>query len=215
VLLSTAYFPPLAYFALLARDFTLSPDRVSPSVAALEACENYQKQSYRNRCYILSGDGPQMLQVPVVHGPSPFIREVRVDYSTPWVVRTERALEAAYDSSPWFEYYRDPLFALLDAREERLFDLNLSLLRFCLEKTGIACEVRLTEEFAAPGSVPDDWRETIHPKRPDTVLCDLGLERPYYQVFRDRFGFTPRLSVLDLLFNEGPDSILWLKNIRA
>ena len=211
MLLSTAYFPPLAYFALLARDFTLSPDRVLPSVASLESCENYQKQSYRNRCYILAGDGPQMLQVPVVHGESMLISDVRVDYSTPWVIRTERALDTAYESSPWFEYYRDELFSLLDARPEGLFDLNLSLIRFCLEKTGIACRLQPTADFAAPLSVPDDWRSAIHPKHPDTVLRDLGLERPYYQVFRDRFGFTPHLSVLDLLFNEGPDSILWLK----
>ena len=71
MLLSTAYFPPLSWLALAARDFTLSPDRVLPSVVQLEACENYQKQSYRNRCYILAGDGVQMLQVPVVQVPGP------------------------------------------------------------------------------------------------------------------------------------------------
>ena len=212
MLLSTAYFPPLGWFALAARDMTLSPDRVLPSVVQLEASENYQKQSYRNRCYILSADGPQMLQVPVVHGESPAIRDVRVDYSTPWIVRSERALATAYETSAFFEYYKDELFSLLEAQPGTLWELNLSLTGWCLDRLGIACRLEPTACFAAPGSVPDDFRYAIHPKRPDTVLENLGLERPYYQVFRDRLGgFTPRLSVLDLLFNEGPDGLRWLR----
>lgn len=192
---------------------TLSPDRVLPSTVQLEACENYQKQSYRNRCYILASDGVQMLQVPVVHGADMSITRVQVDYSTPWVVRTQRALDTAYETSAYYEYYRDEVFALLDARPETLWELNLSTIRFLLDKTGIACRLSPTVEFAAPGA-DDDYRLAIHPKRPDSVLADLGLSRPYYQVFRDRMGgFTPKLSCLDLLFNEGPDSILWLKKL--
>ena len=212
MLLSTAYFPPLAWFALAAKDMTLSPDRVLPSHVLLEACENYQKQSYRNRCYILAGDGVQMLQVPVVHSASSAIRKVRVDFSTPWVLRTERALDAAYQTSAYYDYYRDDLFALMEAQPATLWELNLSTIRFLLNNMRIACELESTREFAAPGSVADDYRFSIHPKRPDAVLDSLGLARPYYQVFRDRMGgFTPGLSCLDLLFNEGPDSILWLK----
>ncbi len=192
---------------------TLSPDRVLPSHVLLEACENYQKQSYRNRCYILAADGVQMLQVPVVHGDSWGITDVQVDYSTPWVVRTQRALDTAYETAAYYEYYRDDVFALLDARPSTLWELNLSTIRFLLNNIGIACELEPTRDFAAPDSVADDFRYAIHPKRPDDVLATLGLERPYYQVFRDRMGgFTPRLSALDLLFNEGPDSILWLSH---
>jgi hypothetical protein len=214
VLVSTAYFPPVSYLALLARDVTLSPDRVMPSNASLEACENYQKQSYRNRCYILAGDGVQMLQVPVVHGDSWLVTDVRVDYSTPWVVRTERALDTAYETAAYYEYYRDDLFALLDAQPQTLWELNLSALLFLLRKTGIACTLEPTKAFTAPDTQADDFRFSLHPKRPDTVLAELGLDKPYYQVFQDRMGgFTPKLSCLDLLFNEGPDSILWLKKL--
>ena len=214
MLLTTAYFPPVAWFALLARDMTLSPDRVSPSTVYLEACENYQKQSYRNRCYILAGDGVQMLQVPVVHAESMGITQVRVDYSTPWLVRTKRSLDAAYYTSAYYEYYRDELFERMEERPALLWDWNLSLIRFLLEKTGVACHLLPTSSFIAPAAAgPDDFRTVIHPKRPDSVLSSLGLERPYFQVFADRFGFTPDLSALDLLFNEGPASLLWLKKL--
>ena len=193
---------------------TLSPDRVTPSTVFLEASENYQKQSYRNRCYILAGDGVQMLQVPVVHGESMGITQVRVDYSTPWLVRTQRSLDAAYYTSAYYEYYRDELFARMEERPALLWDWNLSLARFLLEKTGVACHLVPTSSFVAPAAAgPDDYRTVIHPKRPDSVLASLGLERPYFQVFADRFGFIPGLSTLDLLFNEGPDSLLWLKRI--
>ena len=214
MLLSTAYFPPVSWLALAARDMTLSPDRVFPSSVLLEACESYQKQSYRNRCYILAGDGVQMLQVPVVHGDSWAIRDVHVDYSTPWVVRTQRALDTAYETAAYYEYYRDGVFALLDARPQTLWELNLSTILYILEKTGVACSLEPTIDFAAPENVADDWRYALHPKQPNTVLQDLGLSRPYYQVFRDRMGgFTSGLSSLDLLFNEGPDSLGWLKRV--
>ena len=213
MLLSTAYCPPTAWFALAAREMTLSPDRVVPSVVGLEACENYQKQSYRNRCYIAGPRGVEMLQFPVVHGSGRCISEIRVDYTTPWILRTERAIDTAYRTSAYYDYYRDDLFAVFAQRPERLFDLNLAFIRFFFAKTGIACELRPTAAYAAPSGDPDDWRERIHPKRPDTVLRDLGLDRPYFQVFSSKYGFLPNLSVMDLLFNEGPDSILYLKNL--
>lgn len=178
--------------------------------ASLEACERYQKQTYRNRCYILGPQGPQMLQVPVVHKADMAIRDVLVDYSTPWVVRTERALDTAYESAAFYEYLRDDVFAILESRPERLWDLNLGLIEWCMRRLGICSKIVPTTEFVSPDTVADDYRFSIHPKHPDTVLRDLGLEKPYYQVFRDRLGgFTPGLSALDLIFNEGPDSGLW------
>lgn len=201
MLLSTAYFPPVQWFALAARY----------KQASLEACERYQKQTYRNRCYILAGDGVQMLQVPVVHQADMSIREVLVDYSTPWVIRSQRALDTAYESSAFFEYYRDGLYAILDSHPERLWDLNLQLIRWCLDRLHLPCVLEPTAVFTAPDTVADDYRFSIHPKHQDTVMKDLGIDRPYYQVFRDRMGgFTPGLSILDLLFNEGPDAVDFL-----
>ena len=187
----------------------LSPDRVLPSRVYLEACESYRKQSYRNRCYILSPQGPEMLQVPVLHDGARLITEIRVDYSTPWVEKTLRSLDTAYYTSAYYEYYREDLLAIFDVRPATLWQLNLALTEFLLHKTGVAAELIPTSDFALQAD--DDWRERIDPKKPDTALRDLGLDRPYYQVFRERYGFIPGLSVVDLLFNEGPDSILWLK----
>mgnify|MGYP000864642152 FL=1 len=222
MLLSTAFFPPVEYFALLAKDFILSSDRMIPSQVYLEACEHYQKQSWRNRCRILSAGGPLDLHVPVVHEPGLFrlpIPEIKVDYSTPWVLKLERAIFSAYDASAWFAFYRDDLFRILDSRPETLFDLNLQILRFFLSKTGIAVDLRLTRSYspvvpdgAPAGEYGADFRERIHPKRPNRILEELGLEKPYFQVFASKYGFTKGLSIMDLVFNEGPDAILYLKN---
>ncbi len=191
---------------------------LSPSLVYIEACENYQKQSYRNRCRFYAADGVQSLSFPIVHRGAASklpISEVLVDYSTPWVLQHERAIVSAYRTSAYFEYYQDELFALLEARPERLIDLNTSLLKFFIEKTGIAVDLRMTADYVQAGSICgcEDLRETIHPKRPNGLLSDLGLEKPYFQVFAQKYGFLPDLSIMDLLFNEGPDSILYLKSL--
>ena len=114
--------------------------------------------------------------------------------------------------SAYFEYYKDELFAILESGYERLFDLNLALIRFFVEKIGLKVDIRLTEDYERE---PDmvDLRESIHPKRPNCILSDLELEKPYFQVFAPKYGFMSDLSIMDLLFNEGPDSILYLKNL--
>ena len=199
MLLTTAYLPPIEYFALLAKY----------SVVYVEACETYQKQSWRNRCRILTANGPQDLNVPVVHENGTFhlpITQIKVDYSTPWVLRMQRAIESAYYSSPFFVYYRDALFDIMDSRPETLWELNSRLTTWLCGRLGIAPEIRATEDFSP--EPPMD----IHPKHPNTILRDLGLDRPYWQVFRERYGFVGGLSVIDLLFNEGPESICWLVN---
>ncbi len=194
--LTIAWFPPTEYFALLAKY----------SSVYIEACENYQKQSYRNRCRIYAADGPQALNFPVRHRDGTFnlpIREIEVDYSTPWVEKAERCIETAYRSSAYFEYYRDELFAILDAHPATLWELDMRIIRFFLDRIGLRTELVPTTEFAAE-------HVDIHPKRPNAILQENGLDRPYYQVFANRHGFVSNLSVMDLLFNEGPASIDYL-----
>jgi len=218
MLFTTAYFPPVEYFAKIAEGFTLSPDDMKPSVIYIEACENYQKQSYRNRCKFYAENGIQTLSVPVVHKGGTFshpITEIEVDYSTPWVLRSERAIISAYESSAYFDYYKDELFELMEAGTETLFELNMSITRWFLRKLGIPAEIRLTEEFHpdSPAVYGEDLRFSIHPKKENTILEDMELKKPYYQVFAQKHGFIGNLSIMDLLFNEGPDSIVWLKRI--
>ena len=215
MILTAAYFPPVSWFAAVAKDLTLSPDRVIPSKVVLEACENYQKQSYRNRCRIYTSNGVENLSVPVVHEGGTFrlpITSIKVEYTTPWILRTERALDSAYLTSAYYEYYRDDIFSILESRPETLWELDMRLTEYLLEKTGIRAEFSLTGSYK-PALQEDDYRDVIHPKRPNTILHDLQLEKPYFQVFAGKHGFIPDLSVIDLLFNEGPDSILYLKRL--
>ena len=214
ILLTTAYFPPIEYFAAIASQCRFNPGsaEVEPASVLIEACEHYQKQSWRNRCRFYAADGPQTLNYPLRHEDfSRPISEVRIDWSTPWLIRHKRAIVSAYRTSPYFEYYQDELFAILDSRPERMLEFNTAITEFFLRKCGLRANVGFTTEWNSKYEDILDLREAIHPKRPNTILRDLGLERPYYQVFSPKGGFIGGLSIMDLLFNEGPDSISYLK----
>ena len=129
---------------------------LSPSVVYIEACENYQKQSYRNRCKFYAADGVQALSFPVVHEGGTYkhpVNQIKVDYSTPWLVQHKRAIASAYRTSAYFEYYQDELFEIMNSRPETLLDLNMALLKFFIEKTGLKVDLRLTEEFKEFGQL--------------------------------------------------------------
>lgn len=227
LLLSTAYLPPIDYFAAMAHDASLAGD-ISPASVVLEACEHFSKQTWRNRCTILTASGPENLLVPIQHSypgggedgnvshiP---IREVRIDYSTDWVRLHRQAIASAYGTSAYFEYYRDGFFAILDSGEERLYRLNRTLLDWLLDRLHLPAFITESRAFLPPASADSfadrdrlvattdevrDLRGRIHPKKAPCYVC----RKPYYQVFSGRYGFVPGLSVLDLLFNEGPDSL--------
>ena len=191
------------------------PMELSPSVVYIEACENYQKQSYRNRCRFYAADGVQALSFPVIHEGGTYkhpVKDIKIDYSTPWLLQHKRAIVSAYRTSAYFEYYQDELFAILDSCPEKLLDLNMALLSFFIDKIGLKVDLRLTEEYSKDVHF-DDLRDVIHPKRQNSILKDMGLEKPYFQVFAPKYGFQSDLSIMDLLFNEGPGSILYLKRI--
>ena len=173
------------------------------SVVYLEACESYRKQSWRNRCRILSANGPMDLRVPVLHDGVRLITGIKVDWSRDWLRQCEYAIDSAYYSSPFFIYYRDELFALLERRPATLWEMNLSIIEFFCRKIGISPQILPTDDYFRERE--DDWREKLDPKRP----CEFSV-RPYWQVFRDKYGFVSGLSVMDLLFNEGPESLGYL-----
>ncbi|MBR6346098.1 MAG: WbqC family protein [Bacteroidales bacterium] len=204
MLLSTAFLPPAEWFALAARDITLSDGRVIPSVVQLEAHENFIKQSWRSRCLIGTSSGSEAILVPVVHGES-LITSVKIDYSTPWLVRAERAIDTAYRSAPFYEHYRDELFSILESRHETLWELNLQLINYLFRCLHLPAGLCNTSCWTPPGELADDYRYALSPKLPSPLTVG-----PYYQVFAHRRGFIPGLSIIDLLFGEGPEAAAFL-----
>lgn len=198
-ILGTAYFPPVEYFHLLA---------CCPKVM-VEACESYQKQSYRNRCLIYASGGVQALQIPVCHDNirSGSVSDIAVDYSREWLHQHRIAIISAYRSAPFFEYYWDGIDAILQSRPALLFDLNLALTRHIAAEMELRCEILPTETFVKDAG-PLDFRSRIHPKSKEGPVFE---SKPYYQIFSQKSGFIGNLSILDLLFHEGPQAADFLR----
>lgn len=204
ILLSTAYFAPIAYYSLLFH---------VPEIW-IEAHENYNKQSYRNRMFIATDHGPLALSVNVEKGYTikcP-IKDVRLSGYGDWLHQHEIALMSNYGSAPFYEYYIDEIREVLHGGETTLFGLNESLRRKICELIGFEPVVRYTEEFVLP--MTDglrDLRNTLHPKKPVGEAVSEFVSVPYCQVVSEKRPFMHNLSILDLLFNMGPESILVLK----
>ena len=193
VLVTTAYLPPVSYFSLLS----------AYSSVIIEKEENYTKQTYRNRCYIMSANGTTFLTVPVFLGSfhKTAVKDIRIDYSRRWQQVHLGALESSYRSSPFFLYYFDDLSKIVLNNYTFLLDLNQNLLDFMISTLGIKAKLSYSESFEPVKNELNDYRYKITPKKNDT-----GTYRQYVQVFSSRFGFVPGLSIVDLLFNMGPDS---------
>lgn len=198
LLLTTAYFPPISYFYALFRS----------ACAYIEQYENFGKQSYRNRCLIMTANGVIPLTVPVAKANSKtLVRDLRIVYTTPWQKLHFRGIESAYKNSPYYEYYIDDLLPFFEKRETFLLDLNNALLETVGGWLQLPAEIRLTEDYV-PAGCPDydDLRDAIHPK-PARRMPGADFPLPIYrQTFSDRIPFTPDLSILDLLFCCGPDA---------
>lgn len=200
-LLSTAYLPPVEYFALLLADGS-----------AVEREERYQKQSYRNRAVVMNGNGLLNLIIPTVHeGRMGIVKEVRIDYATPWQRAHWRSIESAYNNTPFYLYYKDALKPFFEQKFEFLFDFNLQLTQTLLNLMQTGKDVAITTAFTPYSD--SDLRLLIHPKNARKEDYPLRLQQPYYQVFEDKFGFMPNLSVIDLLFNEGPQAAAYLQQL--
>jgi hypothetical protein len=172
----------------------------------IEQCEHYTKQTYRSRCHILGAGGVQALSVPVVknHGHKMPIRDVQIDYAERWQQQHWRALTAAYNNSPFFAHYADDLRPLYERRERFLFDLNCTLLEQIIKWLGLSVTIAYSVDYQRVTHF--DYRYSISPKCAATQAGGGFQPQPYYQVFGERFGFTPNLSIVDLLFNEGNEA---------
>ena len=193
ILVSTAYLPPVEYFSLIAQ-----ADEVS-----IEREENYLKQSFRNRCYILSVHGPQLLSVPVYLGSqhkTP-LKEIRIDYSKRWQQVHLRAISASYSASPYFQFYFENIEKIINKSFEFLIDLNLELTESVLKMLKIKTKLTYSTNFKPVSEDENDFRYKISPKKETQFFV-----REYIQVFNNDNKFVHGLSIIDLIFNMGPEA---------
>lgn len=199
-LLHPCYFGPISMFVALSQADSL----------AFENEDNYQKQTYRNRMYIYGANGKLSLNIPIKHTGNKtqhqLYREVRIEYDQQWQKQHWKSLQSAYRTSPFFEYYEDDFAPLYEKRPEFLLDFNYQCLEVVSESLQLDLEYRKTEEyFLKPVAPVIDRRNLVDAK----VKQDFGFT-PYSQVFEDKCGFIPNLSIVDLLFNEGPNAQSYL-----
>ena len=200
VLLSSTYFGPVQWYQKLHRHTCI-----------IEQHDHFVKQTYRNRCVIAAANGTQTLTVPIERydGLKCPMRDIRISDHGAWRHLHWNALVSAYGETPFFEFYADDLRPFFERRWTFLLDFNLDITRTLCQLLDVRPSVTLTQAYVhepSPGTI--DLREAIRPKHP---LQDTEFHpEPYYQVRASRHGFLPNLSVLDLLFNEGPEGIFFL-----
>lgn len=195
IILSTAYLPPIEYISLIARS----------GKALIDGGERYQKQTYRSRCHIYSGNGILPLTIPIIRSGSGHIKEASIDNSKGWYKNHWKAIESAYSSTPFFEYYKDDFVPFFTGDYSNLFDYNLKLTELILELCSVKAQL-IVSDISYPHDIPNNFSGIIHPKR-DSLKINKG---QYYQVFAPKYGFIYNLSAIDLLFNEGPNAISYL-----
>ena len=197
VLLSTAYLAPVQYFTKLLKYNNIS----------IEAHENFIKQTYRNRCNIYGANGILSLSIPVKKDAHKIvIKDLLIDYSTNWRKLHWKSIESAYSSSPFFEYYADDFIPFYRKKYKYLLEFNHEIQEMIIGNLEIEVNINYTKEYQfANDLLIDDFREKIHPKK-NISDKDFKIQK-YNQVFIDKHGFIPNLSILDLLFNEGTNAI--------
>ncbi|PLX13999.1 MAG: hypothetical protein C0594_00590 [Marinilabiliales bacterium] len=199
IVLSTAYFPPIHYFACFTHENEL----------LIEAHENFVKQTYRNRCSILAANGPISLIVPVeketrLKVP---IKDVKIAYHEDWQRLHFKTIESAYRSSPFYEYYIDDLMPVFNHKHKYLFDLNTLIIQTISDLLDMDVKCKETANYQKEYSGVVDYRYLIHPKKNRNAFQHFYNKLNYRQVFNEKFGFVESLSILDIIFNEGPQSV--------
>lgn len=199
-LLSAFYFGSVEHYRLLAQH---------PRVI-MDTGEHHVRQSYRTRTAIVGPNGPQDLLVHAAHnsGQKIAMRDVRLNYAETWPQQHLHAIRSAYGQTPWFIHYIDDIEAVLLARHERLIDLNMATLRLGMRWLRLATTVEVRTDYVEDTRDMLDLRATFHPKRP--LPAEVAPVPHYPQVFADRHGFQPRMSIIDLVCNGGPAARTWL-----
>lgn len=197
VLLSTAYFAPVQYYS----KFLAHPE------IYIEQLENFHKQTYRNRCVVMGANGPVSLVVPVVKGRGRkiLIKDLKISYDTLWQRIHWRTIFSAYSSSPFFEFYQFEIEPFYQKKWKYLLEMNLAINETICDLLGLDNTISLTKDFEAVPESALNFREMISPK--NKTQMDAGFRpKKYTQVFSEKYGFAPNQSILDLLFNEGPNA---------
>jgi hypothetical protein len=197
VLLHPTYFPSISHFAVMAQ----------ANKIVFEMEDNFQKQTNRNRMYIYSPNGIQLLNIPVKHSPSVHqkTQDIQLETAFDWQKQHFKSLEAAYRNSPFFEFFEDDIKPIFEKKHTYLMDLNLQTMEIVSKCLGLKFEVVPSDEYFR-NPVQTDFRSLANGKK-DNHTFDS-----YPQVFEEKFGFINNLSILDLLFNEGRHALTYLKH---
>ncbi len=195
-LLPTAYLAPLSYYALIIK----FPNSI------IEQYEHFKKQTIRNRCSIYSSNGPLVLSVPKVRKSSSktLIKDIQICYSEPWQKIHWNAIQSSYNSSPFFEYYMDEILVIYNTKEKYLIDLNIKTHQLILKFLQIDSRINLSSNYNNQAKL-EDYRN---------MLFKVSNDIKYDQVFSIKHGFQNNLSIIDLIFNLGPESNNYLEKIQ-
>ena len=199
ILIHPTYFPNVAHFAAM-----LQADEI-----IFEWDDNFQKQTYRNRCYVYGANGKLSLNIPVIHTQKERqkYRNVKIQNTEKWQRNHWRSLESAYRTSPYFEFYADDLKFLFETTFENLYDFNLLSFNTICGCLQLDLTTGKSSEYIHEPLDKTDYRHLVNVKRQKP----LGYDK-YTQVFSEKHGFIENLSVLDLLFNEGPNANAYLES---
>ena len=201
LLIESQYFPNLNFYKTL----------ISHDILLIERYEHYQKLSFRNRCYIAGPNGSILLSVPLARGKNQrsIMKDVRISNEESWQAQHWKTLVSAYRRSPWFEYYEDDLSRLFERPVQFLLDWNLACYEWVSGVIGLATPIAFTDEYVKEYTSPGitDARDQLRPAS-ENARTDMPA---YTQVFQDRGGFLPNLSILDLIFCEGKRSLAILE----
>ncbi len=200
VLLYPTYFPSISHYAAM----------VQANQVTFEMEDNFQKQTNRNRTYIYSPNGIQLLNIPIVHTKHAFqkTKDVQIESAFNWQKQHFKSLEAGYRSSPFFEYFEDDIQPIFQQNHKYLMDLNFAVFELVNNCLGVTISAQKTTEYFHENSAYIDFRNLANGKK-DLTVCE-----PYTQVFGEKHGFINNLSILDLLFNEGRYALDYLKKVQ-